>query len=106
MCDVTIQQLEDYLGHKYQGQINTSGLFMKLVEEIGEIAEAINQLEGRKKETAANSLEYELADALHYIFAIAAINKIDLTKAIVQKDQAASLKYGQTPNLVEFITGN
>jgi len=35
--------------------------------------------------------------------AIASINNIDLTKAIIKKDQQAAIKYNQSPNLEEFI---
>lgn len=76
---------------------------MKLVEEIGEVAEVLNQLEGRKQLTSDASLEKELVDVLHYAIAIASVNNIDLTKAIIEKDREAAIKYNQTPNLEEFL---
>lgn len=78
-------------------------MFMKLVEEIGEVAEVLNKLEGRKKNTGNTSLEHELVDVIHYAVAIAEVNNIDLTKAIIKKDQKAAIKYNQSPNLEEFI---
>ncbi|MBO5789960.1 MAG: nucleotide pyrophosphohydrolase, partial [Clostridia bacterium] len=49
-------------------------------------------------------LGIELADMIHYIVAIAAINHIDLTSIILEKDKVASVKYNHDINLTEFIT--
>ncbi|RPF56152.1 MazG nucleotide pyrophosphohydrolase domain-containing protein [Aquisalibacillus elongatus] len=103
MEHLTIQELQSYLALKYKEGRTSSALFMKLVEEIGEVAEVLNQLEGRKTDTGSASLEKELADVIHYAVAIASINHIDLTKAIVKKDQQAAIKYNQSPNLEEFL---
>jgi len=104
MNQLTFQELQSYLALKYKerGQIS-SDLFMKLVEEIGEVAEALNQLEGRKANSGDSSLEKELADVIHYAMAIASINDIDLTKVIIEKDKKAAIKYNQSPNLEEFL---
>lgn len=46
---VTIEELEAYLlDHYSNGGIDQS-LFMKLVEEIGEVAEVLNKKSGKKK---------------------------------------------------------
>ena len=76
---------------------------MKLVEEIGEVAEALNEIEGRKAVSSETSLAYELADVLHYAVAIAAVNDIDLTQTILEKDQKASEKYQHRVNLSQFL---
>lgn len=103
MHKLTVAQLQKYLELKYKDTGITESLFMKLVEEIGEVAEVLNQIQGRKKKTTDNSLANELADVIHYTFAIAALNGIDLEQAIIEKDKAGSLKYNQTPNLFEFV---
>lgn len=41
---------------------------------------------------------------IHYIVAIAAINNIDLTSIILEKDRKASIKYNHTVNLETFIS--
>ncbi|HDJ7506750.1 MazG nucleotide pyrophosphohydrolase domain-containing protein [Staphylococcus aureus] len=96
---LTFYELQSYLALKYKEGRTSSALFMKLVEEIGEVAEVLNQLEGRKANTGNASLEKELVDVIHYAVAIASINHIDLTKAIIKKDN----KYNQSPNLEEFL---
>ena len=79
---------------------------MKLVEEIGEVAEVLNKRAGRKatdEENLQEQLGTELADMIHYIVAIAAINEIDLARIILEKDRKASIKYHHEKNLEEFI---
>ncbi|MGG4166497.1 MazG nucleotide pyrophosphohydrolase domain-containing protein [Rossellomorea vietnamensis] len=103
MTQLTFHELQSYLALKYKEGRTSSALFMKLVEEIGEVAEVLNQLEGRKENTGNPSLEKELVDVIHYAVAIASINEIDLTSAIIEKDKQAALKYDQSPNLEEYL---
>ena len=79
---------------------------MKLVEEIGEVAEVLNKRAGRKasdEEDLQEQLGIELVDMIHYIVAIAAINDIDLTRIMIEKDRKASVKYNHTVNLETFL---
>lgn len=105
MKQLTFHELQDYLALKYKEGRTSSALFMKLVEEIGEVAEVLNQLEGRKENSEDASLEKELVDVIHYAVAIASINDIDLTEAMIKKDKQAAIKYNQSPNLEEFLVG-
>ena len=103
--DVTIEALQAYLQDHYGGRATEQGMFMKLVEEIGEVAEVLNKRAGRKA-TNENDLQEqlgtELADMIHYIVAIAAINDIDLTKIIFEKDKKAAVKYNHRTNYHEI----
>ena len=104
--DVTIRELESYLLEHYGDGANDQGLFMKLVEEIGEVAEVLNKRTGRKMATGEDFkalLAQELADMIHYTVAIAAVNGIDLTKTILDKDRKASIKYHHDRNLEAFL---
>ena len=104
--NITIEVLQAYLSDRYGGWANEQGLFMKLVEELGEVAEVLNKRAGRKSSDESDlqeELGTELADMLHYIVAIAAINKIDLNAIILRKDRAASLKYHHDINLETFL---
>lgn len=105
---ITIQDLQAYLSHRYTGWATEQSMFMKLVEEMGEVAEVLNKRAGRKfsdEGDLQSQLGTELADMLHYIVAIAAINDIDLTEAILQKDKLASVKYHHDVNLETFLSG-
>lgn len=104
--NVTIKDMQAYLADRYGGWATEQGMFLKLVEEIGEVAEVVNKRAGIKP-TAENDLKEqlasELADMLHYIVGIAGINNIDLEKAVIDKDRVASLKYGHTTNLELYL---
>ena len=104
--NITIEALQAYLSGRYGGWANEQGLFMKLVEELGEVAEVLNKRAGRKSSDESDlqeELGTELADMLHYIVAIASINEIDLNEIVIQKDRAASLKYHHETNLETFM---
>ena len=108
MKDLTFRQLQDYLLEHYQQSRTEEGLFMKLVEEVGEVAEVLNGRSGRKEgvQDSNEELAKELADVIHYTVAIAAINDIDLTKIIFEKDKTASLKYQHERDLERFLKEN
>ena len=104
---VTIEALQAYLHRHYGGWANEQGLFMKLVEEMGEIAEILNRRSGRKAAGEADldaELGKELADLIHYAVAIAAVNDLDLNKIILDKDRQASVKYHREVNLEQFLS--
>ena len=104
--EITIDILEKYLLERYGGWADEQGLLLKLVEELGEVAEVINMRAGSKKATDTDltrELGTELADMIHYIVAIAAINNIDLTSIMLEKDKKASQKYNHDINLETFI---
>ena len=103
---ITIEALEAYLKDRYGGWGNDQSMFMKLVEEIGEVAEVLNKKAGRKANDEADLNEHlgiELADMIHYILAIAALNDIDMERIILEKDKKASIKYQHNINLEQFL---
>ena len=103
---VSIKDYEEYLYETYKNHGIDSSLFMKLVEEIGEVAEVLNKRDGRKannNEDLKEQLTNELVDVIHYTFAIATLNNIDLNEAIIEKDKKASIKYNHKVNLIDFL---
>ena len=104
--DVTFEELQAYLYHNYGGRGHETGMFMKLVEEIGEVAEVLNMRSGRKAENQEDlqaQLANELVDVIHYAFAIASLNQIDLNDAILEKDKKAAIKYHHERDLERFM---
>ena len=104
--ELTFGALQAYLFEHYGGVANEQGMFMKLVEEIGEVAEVLNKRAGRKaneEEDLQTELAEELADMIHYIVAIAAINNIDLTGTIIDKDKRAAVNYHHERDLEAFL---
>lgn len=103
---VSIADYEDYLYDHYKNHGIDSSLFMKLVEEVGEVAEVLNKRDGRKasdREDLQAQLANELVDVIHYAVAIAALNHIDLNDVMLEKDKKASIKYHHERNLEQFL---
>jgi len=103
---ITLDTYQQYLAERYGDWANEQGLFMKLVEEMGEVAEVLNQRSGRKaaeEDDLQTQLGTELVDMLHYVVAIAAVNHIDLSGIMIEKDRRASLKYHHDVNLERFL---
>jgi NTP pyrophosphatase (non-canonical NTP hydrolase) len=103
---VSIADYEDYLYDHYKNHGIDSSLFMKLVEEVGEVAEVLNKRDGRKAsdcEDLQAQLANELVDVIHYAVAIAALNHIDLNDVMLEKDKKASIKYHHERNLEQFL---
>ena len=104
---VSIKDYQDYLYDHYKDHGIDTSLFMKLVEEVGEVAEVLNKRDGRKARDdhdLKSDLESELVDVIHYAFAIAGLNNINLTDAIIEKDKKASIKYNHKTNLENFLS--
>ena len=104
---ISITDYEDYLFDHYKDHGIDTSLFMKLVEEVGEVAEVLNKRDGRKasdNEDLKSQLASELVDVIHYVFAIASLNQIDLNDAILEKDKKASIKYNHERNLEQFMS--
>ena len=71
---ISIDELQAYLADRYSGWATEQGMFIKLVEEIGEVAEVLNKRAGRKasdENDLQEQLGIELVDMIHYIAAIA-----------------------------------
>ena len=105
---ISIAEYEAYLFEHYKDHGIDTSLFMKLVEEVGEVAEVLNKRDGRKAtdgENLKSQLANELVDVIHYAVAIASLNQIDLNDAIIEKDKRAAKKYHHKQNLEESISG-
>ena len=101
---VTIDGLEAYLQKLYGGKVTEQGLFMKLVEEMGEVAEALNKRTGRKASDGSDlqaELGEELADVIHYAVAIAAVNGLDLNEIILKKQENSRANITQKARSLE-----
>lgn len=105
---INISAMEDYLAQRYTGWTTEQSLFLKLVEEVGEVAEVLNKRSGAKAAGAGDldlELGRELADLIHYAVAIAGITGLDLNAIMLEKDKAASKKYGHDTDLERFLPG-
>ncbi len=94
---ITISYLQEYIKSKDFHPELKDRYFMKLAEEVGELARAMRkdlrpETEGAIKET----VEEELWDVIYYILAIANTYDIDLEKIIPAKEKLNNAKYGNS----------
>ncbi len=67
---------------------------MKLIEEVGELAEAIRKDERMKEDSIKGTIEEELSDVLYYTAMIANTYDIDLENVFKLKEKYNSKRYG------------
>lgn len=65
---------------------------------------SINAPVVRPQPDLQEQLGTELADMIHYIVAIAAINHIPLSDIIIEKDKKAAVKYNHKVDLATFLS--
>jgi NTP pyrophosphatase (non-canonical NTP hydrolase) len=78
---LTISGFQKHISEKYEKvdrKRGTPKTFLWLIEEIGELATALNG-------TDRANLEEEFADVIAWLCTLANINDVDLAKAITQK---------------------
>ncbi|MDR0913912.1 MAG: hypothetical protein LBM65_01920 [Oscillospiraceae bacterium] len=69
--------------------------FLKLVEEVGELARAMRKnLRPTEPSLIKETIEEELWDVIYYALAIANVYDIDLEDVIVKKEAINNEKYG------------
>lgn len=75
--------------------------FLKLMEEVGELAEAIRKGARRAPESAEikGTIDEELFDILYYVLALANVYEIDLEEAVELKEAINVQRYGYSKAL-------
>lgn len=103
MKDFTIKNLQSYLATAYP-DLTEEELFFKLVDGLGNLAEIISIRLGRRRgQTSDVDLGDELAELIHYVVALAAVNQIDLEEILIAKDKEFSKKHNLDYNLSQFL---
>ncbi|UCB43280.1 MAG: hypothetical protein JSV77_01125 [Dehalococcoidales bacterium] len=88
--DITIRYLQQYIKSKDFNPELKEGYFMKLVEEVGELAEVIRKNQrypGDHNETIKGTIEEELYDVLYYVIALANVFSVDLEECCRLKEE-------------------
>ena len=91
---LTLQSLQQYIKEKdYKPELKHA-YFQKLIEEVGELSEALRK-EKRMDEqgTIKGTVEEELYDVLYYIVGIANVYDVDLEEAFHLKEGLNREKY-------------
>ncbi|MEX2212852.1 MAG: MazG nucleotide pyrophosphohydrolase domain-containing protein [Phycisphaeraceae bacterium] len=84
---LTIAAFQQHIREKYFATDHargTAATFMWLIEEIGELATALNEAHTQDKRDQAN-IEEEFADCIAWLCTLANINGVDLEQAIRSK---------------------
>ena len=88
--NITIRRLQQYIKAKDFKPELKEGYFMKLVEEIGELAEVIRKNQryiGDDNKTIRGTIEEELYDVLYYVIALANVFNVDLETCCKLKEE-------------------
>lgn len=87
--DLTLKQFQQHIRDRYFETDNARGTpatFMWFVEEVGELATALQKAAGEGGETSGGeNLAEEFADVLAWLCTLANINGIDLNQAVGDK---------------------
>ncbi len=97
--DLTIKKMQKYLKEKYKRTKpedikNTQRYFLKLIEEVGELAEVIRKNKRMNNENIKGTIEEELSDVLYYVLMIANTYDIDMETCFTIKEKLNATRYG------------
>lgn len=98
---LTIRKMQKYLMEKYKrtkpGDMkNTQRYFLKLIEEVGKLAEVIRKEQRMEGSNIKGTIEEELSDVLYYVLMIANTYDIDLEDCFRIKEELNRVRYGHT----------
>ena len=98
---LTIRKMQKYLKEKYKRTKpedigNTQRYFLKLIEEIGELAEVIRKGKRMEDNNIKGNIEEEISDVLYYVLMIANTYDIDLEDCFRIKEELNRARYGHT----------
>ncbi len=91
---MTLRALQDYIQGKDFNPRARHGYFQKLIEEVGELAEALRKdLRMTDDGGIKGTIEEELSDVLYYVVALANVYQIDLEQCFALKEALNVRKY-------------
>jgi len=94
--ELTIRKLQECIKNIDHKNNSNDKYMLKLIEEIGELAEVIRKNKRMEKgESIKGTIEEELQDVLYYIVCLANINDIDLQECVYLKEKLNCEKYSR-----------
>lgn len=91
---ITLQELQKYIREKDHKPGQTQAYFLKLVEEVGELAEVVRK--GKQMDETRlikGTIDEELYDVLYYVLALANLYGVDMEEACRLKEEINREKY-------------
>jgi len=90
----TIEYLQAYIRSKDHHPEQAKDYFLKLSEEVGELAEALRKNHIRADgDSVKGTIDEELWDVMYYVIALANCYDIDLEATIKEKEAINNVKY-------------
>ena len=96
---ISISKLQNYIRSKDYNPDLKQGYFLKLIEEVGELSEAIRKDIRLKNNDIKGTVEEELYDVLYYALALANVYDINLEECIQLKESINKDKYNHKVTL-------
>lgn len=111
MKELTVKEMQKYLREKYKRTKpeeleNIQRYFLKLIEEVGELAEVIRKNKRMEDNYIKGTIEEEISDVLYYTLMIANIYKIDLESCFRIKEELNQIRYGHTLKISDIQEEN
>jgi NTP pyrophosphatase (non-canonical NTP hydrolase) len=93
---VGLRDLQDFIKAKDHQPTLKHAYFLKLIEEVGELAEVVRKDRRlASSETIKGTIEEELYDVLYYTVALANVYDVDLAQCFRLKEELNRKKYGR-----------
>jgi NTP pyrophosphatase (non-canonical NTP hydrolase) len=93
---VTLSYLQQYIKQFDYQPDNKTAYFLKLTEEVDELAEVIRKDKRHNKtESIKGTIEEELVDVLYYVISLANVYEINLEKCFELKDKLNKVKWNR-----------
>ena len=96
---ISIKKLQDFIKSKDYNPDLKQGYFLKLIEEVGELSEAIRKDIRLQGNDIKGTVEEELYDVLYYVLALANVYDIDLEECAQLKEKINKEKYNHEVTL-------
>lgn len=93
--EISINKLQKHIKSKDFNPELKHGYFLKLIEEVGELSEAIRKKQRLKEGKIKGTIEEELYDVLYYTLALANIYDINLEECINLKEKINKERYSE-----------
>jgi NTP pyrophosphatase (non-canonical NTP hydrolase) len=94
--NVNLRDLQDFIRAKDYQPTLKHAYFLKLIEEVGELAEVVRKDRRlASSETIKGTIEEELYDVLYYTVALANVYDVDLAQCFRLKEELNRKKYGR-----------
>lgn len=101
--EVSIRKLQEYIKSKDYKPDLKHAYFLKLIEEVGELSEAIRKdVRIADTGTIKGTIDEELYDVMYYVLALANLYGIQIEDCFYQKEALNKEKYGQEVSFSEL----